>query len=87
MDLDGPSPRVFTALLSGNVKQLAECSEHDLRPFLPSLARMILSPSLVSMATQWEGKRKIIRMLISGMAEVNAIQEYLALNYKVSIVI
>lgn len=84
METTGPSPMVFTALLSGNVKQLVGCSEHDLRPFLPSLARMILSPIPVSMTTKWEGKRKIIHMLVSGMSEVNALREYLALNFTVS---
>ena len=84
MDSESPSPKVFTALLSGNVRQLTECSEQELRPFLPSLARMILSPSSISMVTQWEGKRKVIHMLISGMTEVNSIKEYLTLNFKVT---
>ena len=82
-----PSPNVFTALLSGDIKQLATCNQHELRPFLPSLVRMVLSspcsPSRVATTTQWEGKRKVIHTLVSGMVEGNAIQKYLALDFVV----
>lgn len=82
-----PSPKVYTALLSGNVKELAACDQHELRPFLPSLVRMVLSSSTtmshLSSIKQWEGKRKVVHALISGMIEGNAIQKYLVLDFVV----
>jgi len=78
MEAQSPSDRVFLALLSGNVRELTECSEIELRPFLPLLSRMILSPT----APQYNALKKIVHMVIIGMPEVNAISEYLNLNFK-----
>ena len=97
MQLSDPSPAVFSALLSGNIKQLCNCSQNELRPFLPCLARMVLCSSRlapVSMVTEtsvpsdkslWEGRRKAVFALIAGMEEVNAISKYLAVDFHVSL--
>ena len=98
MLLTVPSPKVFSALISGDVKRLADCSPDELRPFLPCLARMVLCssrPSPVAMAKElstpsgdksvWEGRRKVVHALIAGVGEVNAISKYLALDFHVSI--
>ena len=88
-----PSPRVFIALLSGNIKELLASSSDDLRPFLPSLARMVLVPpiptSLGGMAPECvgqgegEARRRAIHTAIAGIREVNAIKSYLELNFQV----
>ena len=95
-----PSPKVFSALLSGDIRKLSSCSQDELRPFLPCLARMVLCPmarpSPVAMVkdmptssscdkSRWEGRRKVVHALIAGMSEVNAISKYLALDFHVSI--
>ena len=95
MQLSIPSPKVFSALLSGNIQQLCSCSQDELRPFLPCLARMVLCsrPSPVTMVNEasalrsmskWEGRRKVVHALIAGMGEVNAISKYLTVDFHVS---
>ena len=93
MQLSVPSPAVFAALLSGDIKQLCNCSQDELRPFLPCLARMVLCsarPSPVAMGTEtsptseWEGRKKVVHALIAGMGEVNAISKYLLVDFHVS---
>lgn len=96
MPLSVPSPAVFAALISGDIKQLCNCTHNELRPFLPCLARMVLcSPKLASVAmmtetssqgerSHWEGRRKVVHALIAGIGEVNAISKYLALDFHVS---
>ena len=44
MLLTPPSSRIFNALLSGNVPELLSSDPNALRPFLPSLARIIRVP-------------------------------------------
>ena len=99
MLLPPPSSRVFNALLSGNLPELLSSSQDDLRPFLPSLARMVKAPpppapmSSMSGAASplgWAGhgpaekRRTMVHALIIGIAEVNAIMSYLELNFQVS---
>ena len=94
-----PSPKVFSALHSGDIRKLSSCSQDELRPFLPCLARMVLCPTArpnpVAMVkdtpmssscdkSRWEGRRKVVHALIAGMSEVNAISKYLALDFHVS---
>ncbi len=96
MQLTPPSPRVFSALLSGDIHELLSSSPKDLRPFLPSLARIVLAPPplapVVGVASSLERagrrrpgeeRRKVIHMLIAGMEEVNTIRSYLELNFQV----
>ncbi len=93
--LPAPSARLFSALLSGNIPELLSASPDDLRPFLPSLTRMVMVPTApVSMggmppvegAGRGEGdrRRRVVQKLIIGMGEVNAIRSYLQLNFQVS---
>ena len=96
MQLPAPSARLFNALLSGNIPELRSASPDDLRPFLPSLTRMVMVPTVpTSMGgmlppTGSEGqaageeRRRVIQMVIIGMGEVNAIRSYLQLNFQVS---
>ena len=93
MQLSVPSPKVFAALLSGDTKRLADCSQDELRPFLPCLARTVLcssKPSPIPVVNEtpprsrWEGHRKVVHALIAGMREVNAISKYLDLDFHVS---
>lgn len=93
MQLTPPSAQVFNALLTGDIPKLLSSSSEDLRPFLPSLARMVMVPtvpvSVGGVPLEWVGggpnkeRRKVIQALISGMAEVNAIKSYLELNFLV----
>ena len=94
MQLPPPSPKLFNALLSGNIPDLLSVSPHDLRPFLPSLSRMVLLPSapvsVGGVPPRWEPergprekRRKAIHVVLAGIAEVNAIKSYLQLNFQV----
>lgn len=93
MQLSPPSSRIFNALLSGNIPELLSSSPEDLRPFLPSLARMVVVPTapvtIGGVPSDWVGqgvgeeRKKVIHMLIAGMGEVNAIRSYLKLNFQV----
>ena len=97
MQLAIPSPKVFSALLSGDIRQLCSCSQDELRPFLPCLSRMVLCcnrPSPIPVVndtpasgdrSQWEGRRKVVHALIAGMGEVNAISKFLAVDFHVSL--
>lgn len=76
-----PSPKVFSALLAGDVQQLYACSPTELRPFLPCLARIALRTP-VTTATPWQNRRKVIHALIAGISEVNAIKEYLSVDFQ-----
>jgi hypothetical protein len=96
MQLPIPSPTVFSSLLSGDIQRLCSCSQDELRPFLPCLARMVLCsrptpvPAVVNEVTaprgrsNWERRRKIVHALIAGMGEVNAISKYLTVDFYVS---
>ena len=89
MHLSVPSPKVFSALLAGNVKELNSFTQNELRPFLPCLSRVVLGsipPSAVvgSTISQWDNKRKVIHALIAGMEEANAIKEYLKIDFQVN---
>ena len=89
---------MFSALLSGDIQRLCSCSQDELRPFLPCLARMVLCsrPGPVPMMnevtaprskSEWEGRRKVVHALIAGMGEVNAISKYLTVDFHVSYVL
>ena len=95
MQLPIPNPTVFSALLSGDIQRLCNCSQDELRPFLPCLARMVLCsrPNPVPMVnevtasrskSEWDGRRKVVHALIAGMGEVNAISKYLTIDFHVS---
>ena len=95
MQLPVPSPTVFSALLSGDIQRLCSCSQDELRPFLPCLARMVLCsrsspvPALKEVTasrskSEWEGRRKVVHALIAGMGEVNTISKYLTVDFHVS---
>ena len=90
-----PSPTVFSTLLSGDIQRLCSCSQDELRPFLPCLARMVLCsrstpvPTLKEVTalrskSEWEGRRKVVHALIAGMGEVNTISKYLTVDFHVS---
>ena len=95
MNLATPSPRIFSALLSGDIHGLLSATTDDLRPFLPSLSRIVLAPTAVEpvsiggIGPKWvregpgEERRKVIHTLIAGIGEVNAIRNYLKLNFQV----
>lgn len=98
MQLAPPSSRVFNALLSGNIPELLSSSPDELRPFLPSLARMVLVPSIPvavgGIPPEWVGqqgpgeeRKKVVHMLIAGIGEVNAIKSYLQLNFQVKMIL
>ncbi len=98
MQLAPPSPSVFNALLSGNIKDILSATREDLRPFLPCLARMVLcspmqitSPELSSSnPLQWNNQglddvqKKLVHIHIAGIVEVDSIRNYLGLNFHVS---
>ena len=96
MQLISPSSHLFNALLSGDIPELLKASLDDLRPFLPSLARMVqVPPAPISVGGGPPGqeahgpveeRRKVIQTLIIGIGEVNAIRNYLQLNFQVSII-
>ena len=76
-----PSPRVFSALLSGNVEALKGCPEQDLRPFLPCLSRIALcAPTDTSDA--WQASRLLVHSLVIGIAETNDIRELLSVDFQ-----
>ncbi len=79
--MEPPCPAVFSALLAGDVRCLHSFSPGDLRPFLPCLARVVLCHPTAA-ALQWQNNRKIIHVTLSGVREVNAIKEYLSVDYR-----
>lgn len=96
MLLTPPSSTIFNALLSGNIPELLSTSPDDLRPFLPSLARMVKVPAVPVpvggvVTPEWvvqgaaEERRKVIQTLIIGIGEVNTIMSYLDLNFQVTL--
>ena len=98
MQLPIPSSTVFSALLSGDIQRLCTCSQDELRPFLPCLARMVLcsrsSPvptvkevTALRSKSEWEGRRKVVHALIAGMGEVNTISKYLTIDFHVSYIL
>ena len=65
----GPSPEVFQLLQAGNVRKLWGCPPVKLRPFLPYLVRMALSPIALSSHSQNDARvrdRKLVLSLIAG---------------------
>lgn len=65
-----PSSVVFHILQAGDVRRLYECPPDKLRPFLPYLVRMALTPTSFSPDSQKSERcvqdRKLVLSLIAG---------------------
>ena len=68
---EAPSSRLFSLLQSGNVRQLWGCSPAKLRPFLPCLVRMALSPIVLSSSDAQseaaQDRKKVVLSLLAGV--------------------
>ena len=69
---EAPSSRLFSLLQSGNVRQLWGCSPAKLRPFLPCLVRMALSPTVLSSSdaqseAHAQDRKKVVLSLLAGV--------------------
>ncbi|XP_017787146.1 PREDICTED: integrator complex subunit 2 [Nicrophorus vespilloides] len=76
------SAKVFKAIQTVNIEELAKCSEVEIRPVLPCLVRMsLISPLDTSKKCS---KQKIdILTIISGIEWVNSIVALLSINFHV----
>uniref|UniRef100_U5ETJ7 Integrator complex subunit 2 n=1 Tax=Corethrella appendiculata TaxID=1370023 RepID=U5ETJ7_9DIPT len=72
--------KAFTAMQNLNIKELAECTEREIRPLLPCLVRMSLLSPLDATKT-WMDSRKQILSLLVGIEVVNNIVSLLQVNY------
>lgn len=81
MNFDRPvSPRVFKAIQNVDIKELASCSQADIRPILPCLVRMSLISPLDTFK-QCSKRRLEILTLISGIELVNSIVALLSIDF------
>ena len=74
------SPRVFQALQNLNVEKLLECSEEEIRPIMPCLARMSLITPLDQSHDCILSRRMVFRIL-SGVELVNSIVGLLSIDF------
>ena len=79
---NGPpvSPRVFSAIQSVNTKELAKCSEKEVRPILPCLVRMSLISPLDTTNECIEARKEILTIL-SGIESVNSMVALLSIDF------
>lgn len=74
------SPRVFNAIQNVNTKELAKCTEREIRPILPCLVRMSLISPLDITKDCVEVKKEILTIL-SGIESVNSIVGLLSIDF------
>ncbi|XP_051176498.1 integrator complex subunit 2 [Leptopilina boulardi] len=73
-------PRVFSAIQNVNTKELAMCSEKEVRPILPCLVRMsLISP--LDITKECVEARKEILTILSAIESVNSIVGLLSIDF------
>lgn len=73
-------PRVFSAIQNVNTKDLAMCSEKEVRPILPCLVRMsLISP--LDITQECVEARKEILTILSAIESVNSIVGLLSIDF------
>lgn len=73
-------PRVFSAIQNVNTKELAQCTEREVRPILPCLVRMsLISP--LDITQECVEARKEILTILSAIESVNAIVGLLSIDF------
>ena len=83
--MEQPSPEVFSALLTGDVKKLWLVPRENLRPYLPYLCRVAARnvPVVGNDGTSSAGskRRKALCSLLCEFEDTNTIECYLKLNF------
>lgn len=81
MNLPAVSARAFTAMQNLNIFELANCTEREIRPLLPSLVRMsLLSPFDATTNSAVDQRKQILSVLV-GIEVVNNIVSLLQVDY------
>lgn len=81
MNLPAVSARAFTAMQNLNIFDLANCTEREIRPLLPSLVRMsLLSPFDTTTNSAVDQRKQILSVLV-GIEVVNNIVSLLQVDY------
>lgn len=75
------SARTFSAMQVLNVGELAQLPANEIRPVMPSLARMALLSPMQDNTPQWVETRKKILSILVGVEAVNDIVALLQVNY------
>ena len=74
------SPRVFLALQNLDVEKLLECSEEEIRPIMPCLARMsLISP--LDQSQECVSSRRTVFRILSGLELVNSLVGLLSTDF------
>lgn len=81
MNFPSVSAKAFTAMQNLNINELAECSQREIRPLLPSLVRMSLLSSMDGHNSHSAESRKQILSILVGIEIVNNIVSLLQVNY------
>uniref|UniRef100_A0A336MQH9 CSON004873 protein n=1 Tax=Culicoides sonorensis TaxID=179676 RepID=A0A336MQH9_CULSO len=79
--LPGVSARAFSAMKVLNIAELATYPAEEIRPILPSLARMTLLSPMVENTPAWAESRKQILSILVGVEVVNVIVALLQADY------
>lgn len=80
MNLPLVSAKAFTAMQNLNIVELANCTQREIRPLLPSLVRMSLLSPFDSTKSGVESRKQILSLLV-GIEVVNNIVSFLQVDY------